>query len=110
MSSPFGMRVHPITGERKLHTGTDFSAADGVPILAVADGTVTVAGASGGYGNLIVIEHDIDGQTVATAYAHMWDHGIHVNIGDHVQAGQHIGDVGSSGLSTGCLLYTSRCV
>ena len=105
MSSPFGMRVHPITGERKLHTGTDFSAADGVPILAVADGTVTVAGASGGYGNLIVIEHDIDGQTVATAYAHMWDHGIHVNIGDHVQAGQHIGDVGSSGLSTGPHLH-----
>lgn len=105
MSSPFGVRVHPITGERKLHTGTDFSAPDGTPILAVADGTVTLAGAVGGYGNLIVIEHTIDDQTVATAYAHTWDHGIHVNIGDHVQAGQHIGDVGSSGMSTGPHLH-----
>mgnify|MGYP001160602982 FL=1 len=105
MSSPYGVRVHPITGERKLHAGTDFSASGGTPILAVADGTVTVAGASGGYGNLIVIEHTIDGQTVATAYAHMWDRGVHVNVGERVQAGQHIGDVGSSGLSTGPHLH-----
>lgn len=105
MTSPFGMRVHPITGERKMHTGTDFSAADGTAILAVADGTVTVAGMSGGYGGFVVIEHTIDGQTVATAYAHMWETGIHVHVGDRVQAGQHIGDVGSSGMSTGPHLH-----
>ena len=72
LTSPFGMRTHPITGEQKLHTGTDFAAPDGTPILAAADGVVTVAEFSGGYGGLIVIEHTIDGQTVATAYAHMW--------------------------------------
>lgn len=104
-TSKFGMRVHPITGERKMHTGTDFAAPDGTPILAAADGTVTVAEFSGGYGGLIVIEHTIDGQTVATAYAHMWQSGIHVRPGDRVNAGQHIGDVGSSGMSTGAHLH-----
>ena len=105
MTSPFGMRTHPITGEPKLHTGTDFAAPDGTPILAAADGLVTVAEFSGGYGGLIVIEHTTDGQTVATAYAHMWQHGIHVHAGDRVTAGQHIGDVGSSGMSTGAHLH-----
>ncbi|WP_392426048.1 M23 family metallopeptidase [Barrientosiimonas humi] len=105
MSSPFGPRVHPITGEQSFHTGTDFAAADGTPILAAADGMVTVAGPVGGYGNLIVIEHQIDGATVVTAYGHMWDAGIHVHVGDRVTAGQHIGDVGSSGNSTGPHLH-----
>nr|WP_246086986.1 peptidoglycan DD-metalloendopeptidase family protein [Nocardioides humi] len=105
MSSPFGMRVHPITGEYKLHTGTDFSTAAGTPILAAADGTVTFAGPAAGYGNLIIIEHTIDGQTIATAYAHMWPAGIHVAVGDRVTAGQHIGDVGSSGYATGPHLH-----
>lgn len=105
LTSPFGMRTHPITGEQKLHTGTDFAASDGTPILAAADGVVTVAEFSGGYGGLIVIEHTIDGQSVATAYAHMWQHGIHVHAGDRVSAGQHIGQVGSSGMSTGAHLH-----
>lgn len=105
LTSPFGMRTHPITGEQKLHTGTDFAAPDGTPILAAADGLVTVAEFSGGYGGLIVIEHTIDGHKVATAYAHMWQHGIHVHAGNHVTAGQHIGDVGSSGMSTGAHLH-----
>ena len=105
LTSPFGMRVHPITGERKMHTGTDFAAPDGTPLLAAADGTVTVAEFSGGYGGLIVIEHTIDGKPVATAYAHMWQSGIHVRRGDRVSAGQRIGDVGSSGRSTGAHLH-----
>ena len=105
LTSEFGPRIHPITGEPSFHTGTDFAAPDGTPILAAADGTVTVAEFSGGYGGLIVIEHQIDGQSVATAYAHMWEHGIHVSRGDRVVAGQHIGDVGSSGNSTGPHLH-----
>lgn len=105
LTSPFGTRVHPITGRPTQHTGTDYAAPDGTPILAAADGVVTIAGPSGGYGNLVVIEHTIDGQTVATAYAHMWQSGIHVQTGDRVTAGQHIGDVGSSGMSTGPHLH-----
>lgn len=104
-TSPFGPRVHPITGEESFHTGSDFAAPDGTPILAAASGTVTVAEYSGGYGGLVVIEHRIDGQTIATAYAHSWEDGIHVTVGDEVQAGQHIADVGSSGMSTGAHLH-----
>ena len=104
-SSPFGPRIHPITGKQSFHTGTDFAAPAGTPILAAADGTVTVAGPASGYGHLIVIEHTIDGQTVATAYGHMYADGLHVHVGDTVTAGEHIGDVGSDGNSTGPHLH-----
>lgn len=104
-TSDFGWRTHPITGDRSFHTGTDYAAADGTPLFAVADGRVTTAEFSGGYGGLIVIDHTVAGQRVATAYAHMWSHGIHVQAGDTVTAGQHIGDVGSSGNSTGPHLH-----
>lgn len=105
LTSEYGPRVHPISGESSFHTGTDFAAPDGTPILAAADGTVTVAEFSGGYGGLIVIEHTLNGQTVATAYGHMWETGIHVQPGETVTAGQHIGDIGSSGNSTGPHLH-----
>ncbi|MGP5390302.1 M23 family metallopeptidase [Glutamicibacter arilaitensis] len=104
-TSPFGPRTHPITGEESFHTGSDFSASDGTPILAAADGTVTVAQYSDGGGGIIVVDHQIDGKKVATAYVHMWADGIHVSAGDQVRAGQHIGDVGSSGMSTGPHLH-----
>ena len=104
-TSPFGWRDDPITGERRLHAGSDFAAADGTPILAVADGVVTFAGPSGGYGNLIIIEHTVGGQRVASYYGHMWDTGIHVTVGETVAAGQHIADVGSNGHSTGPHLH-----
>jgi murein DD-endopeptidase len=105
LTGDFGPRFDPITGERAFHSGTDLAAPDGTPILAAAEGVVTVAEFSGGYGGHVVIEHRIDGATVATAYAHMWKNGIHVRVGEHVVAGQHIGDVGSSGHSTGPHLH-----
>jgi murein DD-endopeptidase MepM/ murein hydrolase activator NlpD len=105
MTSPFGPRVHPITGEVRLHAGTDWAAPDGTAIFALADGVVTYAGMVGGTSGQITIEHTIDRQPVATIYIHMWAHGIHVQAGDHVIAGQHIGDVGSSGQSTGPHLH-----
>lgn len=104
-TDPFGSRVHPITGEQSFHTGADFAAPDGTPVLAAASGTVTVAEFSDGYGGLVVIEHRIGGRTVATAYAHSWQHSIHVSAGDQIRAGQHIADVGSSGMSTGPHLH-----
>lgn len=103
-TSDFGWRADPFTGERDFHSGTDWAAADGTPILALADGVVSFAGPSGGYGNLIVIEHTIGGERIASAYAHMWDDGVLVSVGDRVVAGQHIGNVGSNGKSTGAHL------
>ena len=104
-TSPFGWREDPFTGERAFHSGSDFAAADGTPILAVADGLVVLAEYSGSYGGLIIIEHTVRGERVASYYAHMWETGIHVVAGQSVTAGQHIGDVGSSGKSTGPHLH-----
>jgi murein DD-endopeptidase MepM/ murein hydrolase activator NlpD len=104
-SSDFGWREDPFTGERAFHSGTDRAADDGTPILALADGVVSFAGPSGGYGNLIIIEHTINGQRIASAYAHMWQSGVLVSVGDRVVAGQHIGNVGSAGRSTGAHLH-----
>jgi murein DD-endopeptidase MepM/ murein hydrolase activator NlpD len=105
-TSGFGTRTDPVTGEPAMHTGSDFAAPDGTPILAVADGLVVFAGnVDSGYGNLIIIEHTVDGARIFSAYAHMWDTGIHVTAGQSVTAGQHIADVGSNGKSTGAHLH-----
>lgn len=101
----FGWRSDPFTGESEFHSGSDLAAADGTPIFAVADGRVAVAEFSAGWGGLIVIEHTVQGARVASYYAHMWQHGIYVTTGETVTAGQHIGNVGSSGRSTGPHLH-----
>jgi murein DD-endopeptidase MepM/ murein hydrolase activator NlpD len=105
MTSAFGPRIHPITGQRTHHSGTDYAAPDGTAIFAVADGVVARAQYTDSGGGLIVIDHTIDGQAISTDYRHMWRTGIHVAAGDRVSAGQHIGDVGSSGMSTGPHLH-----
>ena len=104
-TSDYGWREDPFTGERSFTSGTDWAAADGTSILALADGVVSFAGPSGGYGNLIIVEHTVDGERIASAYAHMWDDGVLVGVGDRVVAGQHIGNVGSNGKSTGAHLH-----
>lgn len=104
-ASGFGMRVHPVTGVRKLHTGVDLAAPSGTHILAAADGVVAFAGPAAGYGHLILIEHTVDGQRVATGYAHMYADSIHVHRGDPVTAGDYIADVGSDGYATGPHLH-----
>ncbi len=104
-TSPFGWRNDPITGERRFHAGGDFAAPDGTPIYAVADGIVVRAGYTDAGGGVIVIEHTVRGERVASMYVHMWAHGIHVAEGDTVTAGRRIGDVGSSGHSTGPHLH-----
>lgn len=104
ISSQYGYRMHPILGYRKLHTGTDFAAPCGTPIMAAADGTVTTAGWGGGFGNLVVIEHgDVGGSSLDTAYAHQSR--LAVSAGQQVSRGQVIGYIGTTGSSTGCHLH-----
>ena len=98
----YGYRVHPITGEYKLHAGADFGASCGTPIYSVAAGTVTYAGVAGGYGNLVIIDH---GNGISSAYGHMERSGIYVANGQSVSAGQNIAGVGTAGGSTGCHLH-----
>ena len=103
ITSPFGMRVHPITGVYKLHDGVDFGAACGTPIYAAASGSVVEAGYSGAWGNRIVVDHGlVDGDGLATGYNHM--SGLAVS-GGSVSRGQLLGWVGSTGYSTGCHLH-----
>ena len=101
----FGWRIDPYTGERRFHAGSDLAARLGTPILAIADGVVSFAGQRGTYGGLTTIEHTVGGERVTSFYAQMYEQGMHVATGDSVVAGQHIGDVGSAGKSTGPHLH-----
>jgi murein DD-endopeptidase MepM/ murein hydrolase activator NlpD len=100
VSSGFGWRTHPISGANKQHTGVDFRAALGTSVYSAEDGTVATAGWSGGYGNLVTVNH---GGGVVTYYAHLSS--ISVNPGERVGRGQRVGRVGSTGSSTGPHLH-----
>ena len=102
LSSSFGKRKHPILGYTKMHTGTDFAAPKGTPIMASGDGKVTKAGWCGGGGNCVKIKHNSKYQTV---YAHMSKFAKGIKKGARVKQGQTIGYVGSTGLSTGPHLH-----
>tara|TARA_B100000003_G_scaffold182156_1_gene174452 strand:- start:113 stop:1405 length:1293 start_codon:yes stop_codon:yes gene_type:complete len=102
LSSPFGMRKHPIDGFNKMHRGTDFAAPMGTPIMASGDGVVKKAGWCGGGGNCVVIKHNTTYQTV---YAHMSKFAVGIKSGIRVKQGQTIGYVGSTGKSTGPHLH-----
>ena len=100
LSSGFGMRFHPVLGYSRMHQGVDFAAGKGTPIQASASGTVVMAGWGGGYGNVVILDH---GRGLRTRYAHM--NKIGVRNGQQVSQGQTIGQVGSTGLSTGPHLH-----
>ena len=102
LSSPFGMRKHPILGFTKLHTGTDFAAPEGTPIMASGSGTIVRAKWCGGGGNCIKIKHN---STYQTVYAHMKNFSKGMKVGKKVKQGQIIGYVGSTGMSTGPHLH-----
>lgn len=102
VTSEFGRRVHPVTGEVRTHYGIDIAPDCGAPIYAATSGRVTHAGVLGTYGYLIAVDH---GGGVETRYAHMFADGLFVRVGDEVSAGQHIAEVGSTGYSTGCHLH-----
>ncbi len=100
ITSNFGARRHPVLGYTRMHGGVDFGAPYGAPIFAVGDATVAFAGWHGGHGNFVKLEH---GGGYGTGYAHMSR--IAVGVGTRVRAGQVIGYVGSTGLSTGPHLH-----
>ena len=102
LSSSYGKRKHPILGYTKMHTGTDFAAPMGTPIMASGDGKITKAGWCGGGGNCVKIKHN---NTYQTVYAHMSKFGRGIKKGVRVKQGQIIGYVGSTGLSTGPHLH-----
>ena len=102
LSSPFGMRKHPIDGFNKMHKGTDFAAPMGTPIMASGDGIVKKAGWCGGGGNCVKIKHN---STYQTVYAHMSKFARGIKSGVRVKQGQTIGYVGSTGKSTGPHLH-----
>ena len=102
LSSPFGMRKHPIDGFNKMHRGTDFAAPMGTPIMASGDGLIKKAGWCGGGGNCVVIKHN---STYKTVYAHMSKFASGIRSGVRVKQGQTIGFVGSTGKSTGPHLH-----
>ena len=102
LSSPFGMRKHPIDGFNKMHRGTDFAAPLGTPIMASGDGVIKKAGWCGGGGNCVKIRHN---STYETVYAHMSKFARGIKPGIRVKQGQTIGYVGSTGKSTGPHLH-----
>lgn len=100
LSSGYGNRVHPISGDVKFHDGIDLAAASGTPIIAFGSGTVTKSGWNGGYGNYISIDH---GGGLMSFYGHC--SALHVKKGEVVKAGQKIAAVGTTGSSTGNHLH-----
>ncbi len=100
-SSGYGPRINPVTGAPQgLHAGLDLAAPAGTPVRAAAGGTVTHAGPAGTYGNLVTLRH-ADG--VETRYAHL--SAVTVTTGTHIEPGQELGTVGSTGASTGPHLH-----
>ncbi|MFT4744980.1 MAG: murein DD-endopeptidase MepM/ murein hydrolase activator NlpD [Nitriliruptoraceae bacterium] len=100
VSSNFGPRVHPITGQRRDHDGLDIAAPTGTSVRAITDGTVVRAENAGGYGLLVEVDH---GNGVITRYAHLSS--IDVEVGQRLGVGGHLGAVGSTGRSTGPHLH-----
>lgn len=96
ITSPFGNRVDPFLGRLALHTGIDFRADIGQPVKATGRGKVISSGYSGGYGNMVEIDH---GQGITTRFGHL--SAALVSVGEHVEAGDVIGKAGSTGRSTG---------
>ena len=98
VSSGYGKRTHPVTGEfGKMHTGIDFAVPQGTNIHAADSGTVLVAEWWSGYGNCVIIDH---GGGVWTLYGHIREGGLKVKSGDSVNRGEVIAEVGSTGRST----------
>ena len=102
ISSEYGMRTHPVTGQLKAHQGVDIAAPAGTPIKAPKAGVVAFMGKLGGYGNAIIIQHD---EGVQSLYGHLQSFEKDLAVGKSVMPNQTIGGVGSTGVSTGNHLH-----
>ncbi|MFK5969468.1 MAG: M23 family metallopeptidase [Candidatus Marithrix sp.] len=102
LSSHFGIRKHPVSGRKHLHTGIDYSAVRGTPIIAAGDAIIKFLGRKGGYGKVIILEHD---SRVRTLYAHMSKFVKSLKVGTEVSQGEIIGYVGMTGRTTGSHLH-----
>ena len=100
LTSGFGSRLHPILQTRRAHTGVDYAAPTGTPVISVADGVVTDSSYQGAYGNMVVVQHNARQSTV---YAHLSR--MNVKRGQAIKQGDIIGAVGTTGLSTGPHLH-----
>jgi murein DD-endopeptidase MepM/ murein hydrolase activator NlpD len=100
INSPFGVRIDPFNDRPAMHPGIDIHAQSGDPVLATADGKVVKAGWFGGYGRMVEINH---GNGLSTRYGHLSK--LNVKVGQSVRIGQVIGEVGSTGRSTGPHLH-----
>jgi murein DD-endopeptidase MepM/ murein hydrolase activator NlpD len=105
ISSGFGSRVAPCRGCSSQHHGVDFTPGSGTPIYAIADGVVTEATFSGGFGQHVYLEHVINGKKVESYYAHMIGGSSPLSVGQTVKVGDLVGLVGSTGASTGAHLH-----
>lgn len=107
-TSDFGLRCAPVTGAGNFHYGMDLAAPNGTPMYSIADGTVTrvVDGVMGSQrGGDVQIESTINGKLMTLRYYHMGNSSQYLKVGDKVKAGQHISDVGTTGMSTGPHLH-----
>ena len=102
ITSVFGLRLHPIFGTWRNHTGTDYAAPMGTPVHAIGDGVIIAVGPHGGYGNMIDIDH---GNGMVSRYGHMSRFAKGIHDGTHVKMGQTIGYVGMTGWATGPHLH-----
>ena len=100
LSTAFGMRHHPLLNEQRMHTGVDWSATLGTPVMAVSPGRVLEVGRKGMHGNIVLVEH---GAGWRTLYAHLSS--FDANVGDCVKSGEVIGKVGKTGLTSGPVLH-----
>jgi len=102
VSSPFGYRIHPVTGQRLLHTGVDLTAAPGTPVVAASAGTVQFVGYDSGYGKHVVVRHP---QGYTSYYAHLSAFARGLKAGMQISQGQPLGAVGETGVATGPHLH-----
>ncbi len=102
VSSSYGWRLHPVLQVNRLHAGTDFAVPIGTPVKAAQSGKVIFAGYKGGYGKLLVIQHDAVHSTV---YGHLNEFANKIKVGSMVQRGQVVAKSGNTGMSTGPHLH-----